>query len=171
MSVLTRENYICPILGNFNQKFSENVLPTVKDVLCFLKLNELKFKLKNENPTHIQKQCREIVRSKLLEIWVKSSIPTVSEKQVGDLIRLAQERKLKLLKTKLTDREKPNFLKNLGEFQLGISKLFDIAACKCKDFQSCRCESAKKVNDLAKCLFCNNILTFSFRYQKLNKIF
>ena len=41
MIILTREDYTCPVLGNFNEKFPGNVLPTVKDVLCFLKLNEL----------------------------------------------------------------------------------------------------------------------------------
>ena len=41
MIIFTKKDYRCPVLGNFNKKFPENVLPTVKDVLCFLKLNEL----------------------------------------------------------------------------------------------------------------------------------
>ena len=59
-----------------------------------------------ENPTLIEKQCREIVRAKLLELWKKSSIPTVSEKQVGDSIRLAQAKKLKLLSENKIGRQR-----------------------------------------------------------------
>ena len=56
--------------------------------------NGLKLKIEKANPTLMRKQRREIVRAKLLELWKKSSIPTVSEKQVGDSIRLAQAKKL-----------------------------------------------------------------------------
>lgn len=91
-----------------------------------------------KEPTFLE--IADIVGTKIEELWIKSSIPIVTHKRVLQLLKSYHSKCYNLKKSlKKLKKEK------LEEFRVQSRKLFDIAACKCKEFASCTCLREKKV--------------------------
>ncbi|CAH2098548.1 unnamed protein product [Euphydryas editha] len=82
----------------------------------------------------------DIFTNKIDTLWIKSSIPIVTHKRVLQILKCYHSKCYNLKKSlKKLKKEK------LEEFRVKSRMLFDIAACKCKEFQSCTCRKEKKV--------------------------
>ena len=81
--------------------------------------------------------CKRLAE-KLLQVWIKASIPTITlrgielqlEKYIGDV--------QKVIRSKSTTLKRE-------ELGLNLDILFDICSCKCKEFSSCSCPLNLKV--------------------------
>lgn len=90
-----------------------------------------------KEPTY--KEIETIVVAKLMEIWAKSSIPTVEPKRMKVMLQTYH------LKCKNILKSHPKIPENkLEEFRLGSKVLFDFSACKCRDILKCTCLKNKK---------------------------
>ncbi|GBP27482.1 hypothetical protein EVAR_14303_1 [Eumeta japonica] len=102
-----------------------------------------KHKLKHERETKKEptyKEIEAVVVPKLIEIWVRSSIPTLEPKRVKVMLQTYH------LKCKNLLKSHPKIPENkLKKFRLGSKVLFDIAACKCRDLLQCACPKNKKI--------------------------
>lgn len=119
----------------------DNILPSYEDVMKFYEWTRHKLKHESETkkePTY--KEIEAIVVPKLIEIWVRSSIPTVEPKRVKVMLQTYH------LKCKILLKSHPKIPENkMKEFRLGSKVLFDIAACKCRDLLQCACPKNKKI--------------------------
>lgn len=138
-SVSTRRAKNCAVLGAPSQ-LKKNVLPTIKDVLLHI--------LYSEN--QMTKSPRPNFDSAALEvkdIWQSASIPSVSIERIIGLIKKHYNTRRLLLKTAQSHLpETPKFKLKKETFRSLCENLFDIAACKCKDFHICSCIKDKKVS-------------------------
>ncbi|CAH2019247.1 unnamed protein product [Acanthoscelides obtectus] len=136
----TRNSWKCPIFGDLND-LKDNVLPTYGDVMRFYEWTRHRLKYereRNKEPTY--KEIEAIVVARLIEIWAKSSIPTVEPKRMKVMLQTYH------LKCKNLLKSNPRIPKNTLEgFRLGSKALFDIAACKCQEFLKCACPKNKKI--------------------------
>jgi len=122
----------CPIFGS-PKDFGPNVLPTKADVLrCCQEIRRQKGTLSNKEPAF--SDIADEVRSKLIAIWVATSIPTVSEQRVKERITLLHT-KYNTLQTLLRSRTATQITNDqkVASFRDDCSQLFDIAFCKCFD--------------------------------------
>ena len=79
-------------------------------------------------------------------MWKSASIPTVTKKQIVNLITNYNNKWKGLLKTPKAKQESDNSKQKLRTFQnKANAKLFDIAACKCVRFDQCNCPKDRKV--------------------------
>lgn len=132
---MSRNRKKCLIIGK-SKDISINMLPTAEDVLKYYSylLDENHMK-RTFNPT-------VTVAKKVGSIWMRASIPTVSEKRIVDLIVKLQKNRLLLVKSFKRDEKKGSFQDKLKAFQSNAKILFDVAACKC---QSLVCFCAKEL--------------------------
>jgi len=79
-------------------------------------------------------------------IWIKASIPVISQKKIVEKIRMlygSYRNWLKPFKSRQCD---PAYLKRLESFATEADlQLFDDDICKCIDFASCKCKLEHKV--------------------------
>lgn len=78
----TRNSWKCPLFGDLCD-LKDNILPTYEDVMKFYEWirHMLKFeKETKKEPTY--KEIEAVVVEKLIQIWAKSSIPTVEPKRI-----------------------------------------------------------------------------------------
>lgn len=136
----TRNSWKCPIFGDVCD-LKDNILPSYEDVVKFYEWTRHKLKHERETkkePTY--KEIEAIVVPKLIEIWVRSSIPTVEPKRVKVMLQTYH------LKCKNLLKSHPKIPENkMKEFRLRSKVLFDIAACKCRDLLQCTCPKNKKI--------------------------
>lgn len=133
-----------PILGG-GQEMGESVLPTRSDVSRYYTwLWDLeKGANNNQNPSF--KVVSKKVVDKVKLVWKKASIPTISDKAMTDLLKKELDVLQNLNKSYKRDKDKASFKNKLSSFSTRAQELFDVAACKCNDFELCRCEYSKKV--------------------------
>ena len=133
-----------PAVSLFGQvKFSESQLPTYDDVIKHYLHTRATLLLENEGRKEpLVSEVSKQVASEVKEIWIKSSIPTVSQQQILAKVKKCHESYRTLMKT---DRKRKDFENKMEEFNAKNSNLFDIAACKCVDFTSCSCSKDNKV--------------------------
>lgn len=133
-----------PIIGN-GQDMGESLLPTRRDVLKYYIYvwNNEKIKQNGKNPSFLE--VSKIVVDKLKFMWEKASIPCITSKTITDLLKKEVDLVQTLNKTYKRDKDKDSFKKKLADFNNRVEALFDVSACKCKDFQLCKCDPAKKV--------------------------
>ena len=136
----TRNSWKCPLFGDLYD-LKDNILPTYEDLLKFYEWTRHRLKFERETkkePTY--KEIEGVVVAKLIEIWAKSSIPTVEPKRMKVMLQTYH------LKCKNLLKSHPKIPKNkLKEFRLESKVLFDISACKCRDFLTCTCPKTKKI--------------------------
>lgn len=131
----------CPLLGA-PYEIPENVLPTIKDILCHILFIENQM---NNQP----RPCFNSVALRVKNIWLKASIPTISHQRVMFYIKKHYDARRLLLKTcqsSSSDTPTPAFKIKKGNFISSCNYLMDISACKCKDFTDCNCPKERKVN-------------------------
>lgn len=139
----TRQATSCPVFGQV-QELSRRCLPTYKDVMkhCLFKRQELQTTDKIPPLNCVF----DAVSSDLLDLWKMSSIPAVSKNIVIAMLKQCQEKKRNLLKSKDSKKGKAiTYNQNLKIFNKDMFRLFDITACKCKEFALCNCSKEKKV--------------------------
>lgn len=138
------KNLSHPIIGS-GQEMCESVLPTRLDVLKYYKYvwESEKVKTNGKNPAFLQ--VSKFVVDKLIFMWNKSSIPCVTSKTISDLLKNEVDLLQSLNKSHKRDKGKESFEKKLADFNNRSEGLFDVSACKCKDFQLCKCTPDKKV--------------------------
>lgn len=133
--VKTRCEINCPLLGA-PAKIPTNVLPTIKDVIRHLLLTAKK--------NLQQKPDKKNVAKILEDVWIKASIPMVSQFriiQMMDTYLTTRKALLKVNKKKTTESAQ---LK-AKQFVESCDLIFDIATCKCQHFDKCVCKREDKV--------------------------
>lgn len=138
MSGKTRKSTRCPILGELSY-IQENKLPKTDEVLRNVLLTEICNK--NNKMRDILSAAINTTADKVQNIWVKASIPTISRQRIIALINKHHVRRRNILK-KTKDK---NFDKNATNAQNEWNCLFDVAACKCSNFNACFCMAESKV--------------------------
>lgn len=139
---LTREKTMCPIAGQ-PEELVQNELPTFGAILRAYLWQRHDIKTTAKDPPH--KLITESLTSKLINIWQSSSIPIVSRKRIYDMISTLHSQYKSLLKVNKNRRNSDSFKKKLLLFQEKSRQLFDIACCKCTDFEKCTCAKEHKV--------------------------
>uniref|UniRef100_A0A6P7F767 Uncharacterized protein LOC114325406 n=1 Tax=Diabrotica virgifera virgifera TaxID=50390 RepID=A0A6P7F767_DIAVI len=90
-------------------------------------------------------EASEIVAQKVEGIWKSASIPIVSHQRIVSLIKEYQKKRKDLLKPYLKRKDVASYKSKLDVFKKDSLRLFDIAACKCENFNSCSCLKQNKV--------------------------
>lgn len=153
-SVITRQSHACPIFG-LPKELGLTTLPTYEDVLlcCFNKKYELMLQSKK---TPCFSLIADHVATQVQQLYIKSSIPTLSHSRVVQLIKSYHNVYYNLRKSYNRDIVKDNFKKKLDIFVTEAkSKLFDIAACKCKMSFACICGGKSCTKDCSVTIDCN----------------
>ncbi|CAH1107402.1 unnamed protein product [Psylliodes chrysocephalus] len=139
----TRQGIECPLIGA-PANFKGNLLPSKADVLkCYLWTRyNLKPPNSGKEPTFFEISL--VLSDKILRLWQKASISTVTRKHVSQLIKTHHDKYLKLLR--FPKSKKNNSYKiSVQKFQIENTRLFDISACKCDIFEQCSCDKEKKI--------------------------
>ncbi|XP_072400232.1 uncharacterized protein [Diabrotica undecimpunctata] len=144
----TRSSLNCEILGTIIGVFNDPVLPTKCDILkCFLFIrNELKLTNNIKDPSIAD--ASNVVATKVEQIWIKASIPTLSHKRIQDMIKNIYTEYQKLKRYTKTQQASNSYKEKICQFRNEYEKLFDIAACKCNmsgTLCECTCDKTKKV--------------------------
>lgn len=139
---LTRGKTKCPIVGQ-PEELAQNELPTFGAILRAYLWHRNDIKTTAKDPPH--KIIAENLISKLINVWQSSSIPIVSRKRIYDMISNLHNQYKSLLKVNKNRRNSNSFKKKLQLFQEKLRQLFDIACCKCTDFEKCTCVKENKV--------------------------
>ena len=137
---MKRSDVVCPILG-VPSSLSITTLPTNGEIIRYWHL------LKNEEHGAVPKRFDlvSMVATAALDVWHSSSIPTTKLLAVIKRANNLIDRYLNLVKSLKRDAERPNFIAKMNAFKCHLVELFDIAACKCENFISCRCNKENKV--------------------------
>lgn len=130
IGTITRKDFECPIFGH-PRDLLHNKLPTHEDVLrcCFQERFNLAVTINNKSVSF--SRVASTVAKKIIGLYDKASIPTVTEYRVIQLISSYYESYSKLRKSFHRDKDKPAFKLKLDNFKEKGCSLFDIAACKC----------------------------------------
>lgn len=142
--VKTRQTTTCPLFGSPG-KLPLSQLPTYNDVMknyLFIK-NELKpYKTAKEPTVH---NISERLAKEVLEIWQKTSLPTVSLKRILQLIRSYHDKYRTLMKPYQDRKKNKNYQEKISRFITESHRLFDICSCKCKLISNCTCLKDSRV--------------------------
>ncbi|XP_050505184.1 uncharacterized protein LOC126883579 [Diabrotica virgifera virgifera] len=139
----TRQYIECPLAG-VPADFKGNVLPLKAHVLQYYLWTRYNLKSPNSGKEPTVFEISNILSDKILSVWQKASILTITRKRVLQLIKTHHDKYLKLLRY-------PEVKKNdsysicVQEFQTENTRLFDISACKCEILEQCSCDKGKKV--------------------------
>lgn len=141
-NIVTRKDAKCLVFG-YSKDMDESVLPSYGDVMRnYLQVRNLLKQRSKKDPSF------DDVFSKLLpkifKLWNKASIPVLSQKRVYDMLRNYHGKYRNILKSK-GKKGSAAFDKKLESFIADSMKLFDIAACKCFPFDTCKCQTLFKV--------------------------
>ncbi|XP_050301064.1 uncharacterized protein LOC126739426 [Anthonomus grandis grandis] len=90
-------------------------------------------------------EASEVVAQKIEEIWKSASVPTVSHQRIVALIKEYQKKRNDLPKPYRQRKDVPSYKSKIENFVKDSQRLFDVAACKCVDFQKCSCLKPNKV--------------------------
>ena len=120
-------------------KMRQTVLPTYLDVMRHALL--IKCEQNLPNAFLIKNICKQLIPD-LKEIWLRASIPIVSDYRIEQLFRKYYDK----YDTTQKYKSSPNLYQaHVEKFLNDSKKLFDIACCKCIDYSTCRCEKERKV--------------------------
>lgn len=137
------------IVGS-DKEISAVVLPTRRDAVRHYNFqwNLTKIADNGRNPSY--SEVSELTLDRVEAIWHKSSIPVVSRRTMNAMLRKELDVVQKLNKSFSRDQQKDCFKNKLANYLENANKLFDVAACKCSDFLSCKCVFEKKVPRLER---------------------
>lgn len=142
----TRKKLRCPIFGAPKELTVDDVmLPTYYDVMKYYIWT--KYHLKptacNKDPTVTE--ISEQIAATIEHLWHKASVPIVSHTRVLLLNRTYHDKYMKQIKPFKGRQGEDNYQRKLQKFRDDSKlKLFDIAACKCKE-SLCKCNKIKRV--------------------------
>ncbi|CAG4928614.1 unnamed protein product [Colias eurytheme] len=141
MSLSTlRSDLQCPLFGH-GRDLKSNVLPTYEDIiLCYIWLSRGKKQYRN-----LATDTYKTLSEKLLLVWQSASIPTIEVRSVIKRIKVYHEKYRILLKPYKSRKNVETYQARLKLFKEEAQFLFDIAACKCENFNLCKCPKELKV--------------------------
>lgn len=145
--LLTRQVFDCPIFGT-PKDLPTNKLPTGEEIIRCCSKERYNLALQINNKSVSFKQVTSTVTNKVISLYEKASIPTVTDKRIAQLITALHDKYYSLRKSYTRDKNKTTFKKKVDEFKQKCSLLFDVAACKCLIVVECTC---KKTPDLCRC--------------------
>lgn len=132
-----------PILGKLHD-FDYSMLLTYEDVLKqFILLRNTLSSNENEKSQSIKK-IANLVAEKLETMWKKTSIPTISNKRISQIIYDTYNNYKSCLKYSGNTRNIPLKLQNF----FSEAKVFDITACKCIELSKCKCSNDRRVSNI-----------------------
>lgn len=140
----TRSADECPIFGH-GEDLWHRVLPTYETVMrCYIFVrNDLK-KSTNKDPSFSEIADKVVERLKV--VWKNTSIPTVSNQRIEQMLKCYHAKYRNILKPHKGRSDSQAYRAKLEAFKLEAqNKLFDIAACKCKLPSNCACPKERKV--------------------------
>ena len=134
----------CPIFGN-SRDLSKTVLPTYPDVIkCYLHERQLIKLATNKDPS--MSEISEPVVMKIKDLWIKASIPCVSDNRIRRMISDYHSKYRNILKSMKGKKDNAKFKDNCSEFKSHADKtLFHISSCKCRSFSVCSCARDRKI--------------------------
>ena len=122
---------ICPRLG-IAAEVPQNLLPSTVDVLRYWRLlNDTEWK-----PGLARKDLITEAASSVLNVWERASIPTINLRSIERKINHSVDYYLGMMNS--VNKRDEILEKNRTDFQNNLNKLFDVGACKCRFFQTCR---------------------------------
>jgi hypothetical protein len=140
----TRAQSACPIFGA-PASISENMLPdhtaVMRDYQSVRQMLQKDGRSKEPNIHEIIEHVAAHVQS----VWLKASIPVLSHQRILEKLRNYHDRYRNLLKPYKKRCKDPGYVDKLNMFRSEAKVLFDIAACKCRDFSACGCDGAQRV--------------------------
>ena len=141
---MTRSSDVCPIFGH-GEDLWHRELPTYERVMRFYIFvrNALK---KSTNKDRSFSEIADKVVKKLKVIWKSTSIPTVSNQRIEQMLKCYHAKYRNILKLHKSRNGSQTYKAKIETFKLEAqNKLFDIAACKCKLLSNCACSKERKV--------------------------
>lgn len=124
------------MVGN-KKELREDVLTTKQDILRHhLWLDE--------------RSWVEKIAKKVMDIWPYAGIPTLSPRGVTKKLMQLRYEYRNLSKANKNERESTTFIRRTDKFKTDSITLFDIAACKCKEFCSCVEKLPDKLKEFLK---------------------
>ena len=79
----------------------------------------------------------------MLNVWELAFIPTINLRSIERKINHSVDYYLGMMNS--VNKRDEILEKNRTDFQNNLNKLFDVGACKCRFFQTCKCKIAMKV--------------------------
>lgn len=160
--VTTRKDFECPILGNARD-FPNNKLPNYEDVLlcCFQVRYEMSLYTNNKKVSF--SEVANTVATKIMNLYSKASIPSVTKERIVQLINKYHDKYYKIRKSYHRDINKADFKKKIDDFKRDSALLFDMAACKCPIVVNCTCKKTKLSE-------CKCTISINCHCEKANKI-
>lgn len=140
-------NLISPIFGKLT-RVNGTQLPSHKDVLALLLLLKTEFKKRCAplNPTNSKVFMAAI--EKIEFMWLKTSIPIVSRKRIGQMLQCTYKKYTGFLKYSKSKSENQKHKEKLANYiSLCTTTLFDLSCCKCASFDQCNCTPNNRVPD------------------------
>ena len=122
----------------------DRVLPTFYDVMkYYIEVRDILMPDRNSNEATVFKISKIIIR-KVMELWIKASIPTVSTNRAMYMLKVYHKKYMDIKKSIKKDgkKNKETFVNDAK------STLFDISSCKCANFSSCKCVKTRKVPEI-----------------------
>ncbi|CAH1099223.1 unnamed protein product [Psylliodes chrysocephalus] len=144
MSKKTRSAIECPIFGEPKDLVCL-VLPTFWDIMNYFLWVRHNLEQERVNRNLLVSETSEIVAQKIEEIWKSASVPTVSHQRIPALIKEYQKKRKDLLKPHQQRKDVPSYKSKIEAFIKDNQRLFDFAACKCAEFESCSYLKPNKV--------------------------
>lgn len=139
-----------PIFGTLKD-FVESQLPTYEDVIRYYldvrRSMGLESGMKKE-PTFTA--IADVVAGKIEALYEKASIPIVSHTRVIQMLNVYHTKYTKLMNELRQLNRCPGLQNKADEFRTATRKLFDLASCKCSDFDICKCPKEKKVSPYSR---------------------
>ena len=132
---LKRSESKCPIFGA-SMGLVNNVLTTYGDLMraCHWERNVRKTTKKEP----LWSDIRRMIVLHLEDIWRSASIPIISNQRIHAILDSYYNKFCKLIKHYKERKDVISYRNKITSFKLNSNKLFDIAACKCKD-KKCSC--------------------------------
>jgi hypothetical protein len=98
----------------------------------------LNIKSQHTKTTPVSKIVNEVA-TKVIDVWITAGIPTISLRSTKYKIENLHQELRNVMKKKGQSKDA-----STEDLIINSKKLFDIAACKCSDFDTCYCERDKK---------------------------
>jgi len=130
----TRKKRSCLVYGCASE-LPINQLPTIGNVMQFY----MNRKSEHSKTTPASKIVNEVATN-VIDVWIKAGIPTITLRSTEQKLENLHQKLRTVMKKKGENKET-----GIEELSVNSSNLFDIAACKCSDFDACCCERDKRI--------------------------
>ena len=134
------EEKTCSLTGKPSE-LPHNVLPCNGDILRFWRFLGITNLKPGKIPSR-QEKCSDISLI-VFGLWEKASVPSICLKSIYNRVNKLIEKYQNVRKS--INKTSEVSINMRDKFSTCLTQLFDVAACKCVSFQSCKCNKAAKV--------------------------